>query len=397
MKSMCFVDKLLIRIKIMKKYIIITSLLMALFSQFTYAQTNPNSQASNQNENWNTAQILTAISELKSDASVAREDIFNKIKQIRTLYQNLIIDETDIQFFELNRFIAESRTELEVLLDKALIDMDPFNRQIVEELNAAVTDYLNQMLIDFENFSGVSFDAQDSIQELNTTISSFSDRVLEIRSVIDEADAHLLYLDSDGDGLSDYDEIFIYNTDPNNPNTAGGELNDLEKVMAGLDPTQAEPTPIDFEDPREEREDIQITDVYTVNDVMLDETKEKVIMSGRALPNSVVTLYVFSAPIVVKVKTDGFGHWTYTFDQELETGEHRVYVATVNNSGNIVAQSNAIPFVRTAEAASLMTQQITNEAEANFLQRNLQLIIGSLLLISIIITIALFGKNPAKR
>ena len=38
-------------------------------------------------------------------------------------------------------------------------------------------------------------------------------------------------LDSDGDGLSDYDEIHVYGTDPNNPDTDGDGLSDGEEVL----------------------------------------------------------------------------------------------------------------------------------------------------------------------
>lgn len=38
-------------------------------------------------------------------------------------------------------------------------------------------------------------------------------------------------LDSDGDGLTDYDEINVYHTDPNNPDTDGDGLKDGEEVL----------------------------------------------------------------------------------------------------------------------------------------------------------------------
>lgn len=43
--------------------------------------------------------------------------------------------------------------------------------------------------------------------------------------------------DSDNDGLSDGEEVFIYGTDPNNADSDGDGVSDGEEVAAGLDPT----------------------------------------------------------------------------------------------------------------------------------------------------------------
>lgn len=42
--------------------------------------------------------------------------------------------------------------------------------------------------------------------------------------------------DSDGDGLSDYDEVFVYGTDPTNPDTDGDGMKDGWEVLHGLNP-----------------------------------------------------------------------------------------------------------------------------------------------------------------
>ncbi len=46
--------------------------------------------------------------------------------------------------------------------------------------------------------------------------------------------------DTDGDGLSDYDEIHIYGTDPTNPDTDGDGQSDYEEIVAGTDPLDPE-------------------------------------------------------------------------------------------------------------------------------------------------------------
>ncbi len=47
----------------------------------------------------------------------------------------------------------------------------------------------------------------------------------------------LRQMDSDGDGISDYDEIFVYGTDPLNPDTDGDGLSDYDEIFKyGTDP-----------------------------------------------------------------------------------------------------------------------------------------------------------------
>lgn len=46
--------------------------------------------------------------------------------------------------------------------------------------------------------------------------------------------------DTDGDGLSDYDEIHVYGTDPTNPDTDGDGQSDYEEIIAGTDPLDPE-------------------------------------------------------------------------------------------------------------------------------------------------------------
>ncbi len=45
-------------------------------------------------------------------------------------------------------------------------------------------------------------------------------------------------IDTDNDGLSNYEEIYIYHTDPNNPDTDGDGYTDGDEVKNGYDPNK---------------------------------------------------------------------------------------------------------------------------------------------------------------
>lgn len=50
-----------------------------------------------------------------------------------------------------------------------------------------------------------------------------------------------LVIDTDGDGLTDYEELFIYNTNPSEPDTDGDGYTDGEEVRAGYSPITEKP------------------------------------------------------------------------------------------------------------------------------------------------------------
>jgi hypothetical protein len=202
------------------------------------------------------------------------------------------------------------------------------------------------------------------------------------------------FLDTDNDGITDYDEVNIYRTDPKKTDTNGDGVSDGAQLLAGTDPLakvlpSTPPTTstgkpsvppvkatstgmiatqqkIAYEDPKFAGDIksrlLAVTDVAgittkaeDVTDTAMGEKKAtttKVKLEGKALPNSFVTIFVYSEPIVVTVKTDASGSWTYTLDKELSDGNHEVYSAITDVGGRILAKSEPLPFVKTAAAVS---------------------------------------------
>ena len=149
----------------------------------------------------------------------------------------------------------------------------------------------------------------------------------------------------------------MFNTDPDNPDTDEDGVIDGIEVMRGYNPADgASEANVMYESPRESigltyKDDLRVVRVSPY--VVAEPDAGKVVQAsivGQALPNSYVTLYIFSTPTIITVKTDDTGAFEYIFTNELEDGKHDVYVAMTDNAGKIVAQSEPFTFVKEAEA-----------------------------------------------
>ena len=194
-------------------------------------------------------------------------------------------------------------------------------------------------------------------KHLQETIARVESDVIKTDKLIAERTNKEASTDSDNDGITDYDEVTLYKTDPFVADSDNDGFIDGAEILNGYDPTNSAPeVAVVFESPKEVgvvREDILA--VESVTTAALDEfenKRPKAVITGRALPNSFVTLYIFSTPVVVTVKTDEDGSWNYRFDKELEDGEHEVYVGVTDNAGKIIAKSNPFVFIKEAEAFS---------------------------------------------
>ncbi len=284
--------------------------------------------------------------------------------------------------------------------------------------------------------SGVSVPAPLGNREVAAKIQAATQNIQENQNALAQRDGLDLYRDSDHDGISDYDEVHIYHTDPNNAYTAGGNLTDGERVLLGLDPHSRSAVSVPVESPKTSGAQtnalFEVTNIALVPQAAaavvtvasssvasgvavpvvatttatatttLPAPPQTIRFSGVGLPNSFVTIFVFSTPIVVTVKTDNNGAWTYTLDQSLENGQHEMYVATVDDAGRILAKSPAIPFTKQAEALDytpLTIQEASNVSPLDILRQNFLVAAGVLLLVFVLIGLLTAGfwrnRTPA--
>jgi hypothetical protein len=194
--------------------------------------------------------------------------------------------------------------------------------------------------------------------ELKENFSGVLRRIDSFEELRKERTAENANLDTDKDGISDIDEIRLYQTNPQVADTDEDGLPDALEIMRGVSPVDTSPgAVIVFQSPKDSiglsRADV--LEIKEVTPLVREETPEMkstvaAEIRGKALPNSLVTLYIFSTPTVVTVKTDADGTFVYTFDKELEDGQHDVYVTVTDTAGDILAQSNPFSFIKVAQA-----------------------------------------------
>ncbi len=164
-------------------------------------------------------------------------------------------------------------------------------------------------------------------------------------------------VDSDNDGVSDADEKRL-GTNPYLADTDNDGYIDGDEINNGFDPLKAsegnKSDKVVFESPKDKG---VVRNEYKVEDVKMekDGDENKILLKGKALPNTFVRVYIYSNnPIIVTVRTDNDGNWSYKLDKELKNGEHEVYVAITDNTGKITSKSKPLAFVKTAKAVSVI-------------------------------------------
>jgi hypothetical protein len=193
------------------------------------------------------------------------------------------------------------------------------------------------------------------------TLPSGSERRLGERSAV-----ALIVLDADADGLPDDVERRI-GSDPDDADSDDDGFADGVEVRNGYDPAgpdrlAAPPRGVEAAilagAAIEEPAGAETTDDSFVVEAAApaaDEAGADVVrLSGRAAPNTVVTLFIYSyLPVVVTTTTDADGNWRYDFSSRLAEGRHEAYVAVNDDTGKLVAASRPLAFfVKEAQAVS---------------------------------------------
>lgn len=331
---------------------------------------------------------VRTVSEIKE---TVKQDIDNSIIQIRK--------RTEKPAYELQRSIDNERTALFENISQTIETIRPSEPEKIIRLQSNVDESLNKIQVNLETEAGLPVNFEKSKRDIKESLLKFGEVLEQKREVIESRQGALVFEDADADGISDYDEIYVYKTDPENARTKGVDgLTDGEKIKAGINPLSDNLENISYQDPRQDKESF-VSSSYRVDKVQLIQKdavqNEKLVFEGTALPNTYITLYIYSTPIVVTVKTNDSGQWSYELEKELENGEHQMFVATVDTSGKIVARSNPVLFTKSAEAATIgIAGNLNNSISTqNFLKDNFILITLATLIAVVVLGMMFVGNH----
>lgn len=328
--------------------------------------------------------IKPKVGEVISGDNIIFEIYSKKTKSVEFFYKQINAGSEAIRYLKQGKYVGENVWRLEMATkDFPNGDYELIGRAHMEQGGTLETASMyfgvkkaSQIKYQTEDVgnddaaeSDTSIDPAELLRQSQVTAQQqLQEREAESNQVVDAG------TDSDADGISDSEELRL-GTNPKVADTDRDGYLDGDEIKKGYDPLKASAgngeDKMLFQSPKEEGE---INEKYKVEDVKLveskehgSEKKEKVLhIKGKALPNTFVTLYVFSeTPIIVTVKTDSAGNWTYDLDKNIADGEHELYVAVTDNTGKITAKSEPLRFVKTAEAATVMPEVYAQENVKN--------------------------------
>jgi len=177
--------------------------------------------------------------------------------------------------------------------------------------------------------------------------------------------------DPDNDGLNNNEE-YRFGTDPKNSDIDDDGNLDGEEILNKTDPlvapSDAKSDEMIFENPIEKGETKkELLQIDNVEMIKVEEEKKVIKISGKSLPNTYIVLYIYSDPIILTIKTDSDGTWSYVLTDPLEDGKHLTFVALTDNTGKITAKSAPVWFIKTAEAATIIPNQEISPTKSWFM------------------------------
>jgi hypothetical protein len=383
------------------------------------------------------AELIDYVQDVKEQISTVDAQLEERTDAAKEKLVSVVED-----FKEERQEVATEESIRKEVTDAVNRDVDDFTALSLERDTRAAQEKKARLIEQFsKHMVAVDATSEKQTETEKEEAAVLRDRVAEyvddVEDVAEERSRLLgkrvradVFKDSDSDGISNFDEVNIYKTDPYVADSDRDGVFDGAEIAGGYDPLDdSAEAQIEYEEvktagvlntelfavksvkavvkeievPTPPKQGVASGTAATTNDDPLEKKIDTVVettvglaFEGVAPPNSFVTLYIYSTPIIVTVKTDSDGNWQYELDKELENGEHQVYVAMTDNAGAVYMKSNPLNFVKEAQAVTFEQQPIyTSAAQPSFL--NERYLYTTITVLIIIIAVALVFMGARRR
>ena len=354
--------------------------------------------------------------------AVACEDYLNRTVVDLLCQKKQIFDPSQCRQYLAETYASDVVCANQTLNDCYSILANPFlNRLVNKKLNQAKIDtilepYLNQNLV-FQNLQtqlaadGLHEAAPLVDEEQNIFLMPAQDRaVLFGEDNLVLTSPGFILLDSDNDTLADDLELY-YGSDPLNADSDKDGYLDGVEVKNNYNPNGSGPlviakTPLDqifassikLEQPKTNFTNIDKNWQINLADIKQEETLN---LQGKANPNTWLNIFIYSEiPLVLNVKADLEGNWSYALPTKLALGAHTVYAAAYDAEGKIVSQAPVASFAVTEQndeqepdQANISIQADPVVAKFNIKDWIYYIIGGAVLLVLVIIGFVWYQKK----
>ncbi len=132
------------------------------------------------------------------------------------------------------------------------------------------------------------------------------------------------------------------------------------------------------------------TGITTIKNTQV-QNKTALTITGKSVPNYIITLLIYSNPLIVTVKTDANGVWTYDLEKPLDPGKHTTYAVVSRPDGTKIRSQIATFFITSAFAASRDNQslELASTSEDSAIQ-NFIILTVTAILVSLAVLYAIF-------
>lgn len=289
------------------------------------------------------------LDNMRSQLDTFIEDSIETIRGVRpqnaNVLRRLVYPIRDDTLIELEGHLYNQ----DIIKDPELfsIDIDFFSDRL---------DLLEQTL---EQRGGVELVVDENKNDILDQLTSHQNVLIEVRRRLEESHLLRVFEDADRDGLSDYAEENIHNTDFDKRSTIGGVTTDLESLLLGLDARDLDSNPTQYEDIRKTDNRIFSSNLslnFVEQRRNINDQTGDVFLEGVAFPGSVVYGYIFPDNIIFIARTDSFGRWDYTITRDISSGSSELVLGHMTSSGTLSVRSQTYEIIQDGDVTFLAGQ-----------------------------------------